>query len=270
MRAGSGSRASVRLRSEWSVIADRPASSDQTIASCAAAVQPDRLPLRPLALEAAALGETLRRLVLRMRSELEPADAFVRTASRRARRTARVISPRPRPACAAPGRRSRSCRDGGGTRSPRRRRRRCPLGDGEVEAVASRASVVRDCAAARRSRRHAGAPACSASAWTSSSLIVERTTARSPSRNSRRTTTPSVSRASGGSAPTVSDTYFCRRYSLREPCALTARAAAAAAACRRRAAGAILAGLARRGVLRPLDELLRGDAASRPRASGRA
>src|SRR5690242_14835855 len=86
---------------------------------------------------------------------------------------------------------------------------------------------------------------------TSGSRIVESTTARSPSRNSRRTTTPSVSVVGGFTPPTV-----LLGASLLP---LAARAAATAAAVAPRA---LLARLARRGVLRPLDELLGRDEAT--------
>src|SRR5690242_17775923 len=80
----------------------------------------------------------------------------------------------------------------------------------------------------------------------SGSAIVERTTARSPSRRSRRTTTPSVSVAGGFTPPTL---FRARLLALPPRAAATAAAAVPARP--------LLAGLARRGVLRPLDELLR-------------
>src|SRR3954469_8122777 len=88
---------------------------------------------------------------------------------------------------------------------------------------------------------------------TTGSAIVERTTARSLSRILRRATTPSVS-GSGGLMP---PTYYSLRVPSRSRSRRGRRAAGASAVAV--AAGALLAGLARRGVLRPLDELLRGD-----------
>src|SRR3954447_2554479 len=98
--------------------------------------------------------------------------------------------------------------------------------------------------------------------WTSSSPIVERTAARSPSRNSRRTTTPSVS-VRGGRRAMVSDTRWCQTplAELFAPRAFTLTAGATTATAAGTVApwAAVLAGLARRGVLRPLDELLGAD-----------
>src|SRR4051794_41671071 len=83
---------------------------------------------------------------------------------------------------------------------------------------------------------------------TSGSRIVERTTARSSSRNSRRTTTPSVSVAGGFTPPTL----FRARL-----LALAARAAATPATAGALPARPGLARLARQGVPRPPDQLLR-------------
>src|SRR3954454_2353745 len=84
------------------------------------------------------------------------------------------------------------------------------------------------------------------------SPIAESTTARSASRTGRRTTEPSV---------IVVGRFTCRTYYglvRARPLALAARAAATAAACVT-ARTAVFAGLTRRGVLRPLDELLGRD-----------
>src|SRR4051812_28952815 len=88
---------------------------------------------------------------------------------------------------------------------------------------------------------------------TSGSPIAESTTARTASRTERRTTEPSV---------TVFGRFTRRTYYAlvgARPLALAAGAAATAAATTVTAGTAILARLARRGILRPLDELLRRD-----------
>ncbi len=90
---------------------------------------------------------------------------------------------------------------------------------------------------------------------TSGSRIVASTAARSPSRSCRRTTTPSVI-VSGGCTPPEANYLLVGTRAF----AVATRPTRAAATVTARAA--ILAGLARRGVLRPLDELLRRDHAT--------
>src|SRR3954465_11336139 len=82
---------------------------------------------------------------------------------------------------------------------------------------------------------------------------AESTAAGSAARTGRRTTEPSV---------IVVGRFTCRTYYAlvgARPLALAARAAAATAARAVPARAAVLAGLARRSILRPLDELLGRD-----------
>ena len=232
-------------------------------------VQPDRPALASLALEAAPLGEPLRRLVVGMRAQLEPADSLRRTASRRAAAprasSGLALVPRRRR-----DRRPRSCHGArreaitapSATSTPR-------LGDGVVDTGRpSRGPSRATRRSASKSRVARLGAACSATCCTSGSLIVASTTARSSSR--------SFAEDDHAVGECVGRRRLSRRprpyplYSRARPFALAARAAAAAAAARRRGAGRVLAGLARRGVLRPLDELLGRDHRRRSRASGRA
>ena len=79
------------------------------------------------------------------------------------------------------------------------------LGDGEVEPIARYASVVREAQERVEVAVARGSAGMFSHVRTSGSRIVERTTARSSSRNSRRTTTPSVSDL-GARRAMVSDT----------------------------------------------------------------
>src|SRR5260221_6328323 len=90
---------------------------------------------------------------------------------------------------------------------------------------------------------------------TSGSRIVASTTARSPSRNCRRTTTPSVS-ASGSCTPPDATYPLLGTRAF----AVATRPTRASATIATRPT--ILARLTRRGVLRPLDELLGRDHAA--------